>query len=75
MKLITEKLAEAQAVDNNLKARWCYDYITKLRECIRFKLDEFTCYILEHVEQYLIMTEEEVKALKDKRGGGCKKYI
>ncbi len=68
VKAITEILREAQAEYRTSKVKWCYEYIEKIRKMVGLKIDEFTGYVMEHVEEYLVLTEEEKKMIKEKRG-------
>ena len=55
---------EALAMHNQPKLEWCRKYTEILREIELRKFDEISAHILEYMERYTKLTEEEIAANK-----------
>jgi hypothetical protein len=58
-------LGEALANYNHDKVRWCYDYMSDMREIVLRKFDAISAFILEYIENHTKIPPEEMEKLKN----------
>lgn len=66
-KRILECLAEAQANRQYDQVAFCWKFISLLWSTTRIKYDEFSAYVIQHIDQYLIKSEKEIKNTNDQQ--------
>lgn len=62
-------LGEALANYNHEKVRWCYDYMSDMREIVLRKFDGISAYILEYIENHTKIPPEEMEKMKNQTTG------
>lgn len=65
-KQIVECLSDAKCNEDTSKINWCIEYLSKIRNLARLKINQITLNILENVEKFLFRSEEEKKAMLNK---------
>jgi Cancer susceptibility candidate 1 N-terminus len=61
---IYELLYEAKAEFHKDKADWCEYYADKMMKMCRIKFNEITKYIMDHIEEFSVYTEQEKEELR-----------
>jgi len=64
---IFEIYYESRAEFKNEKAEWCEEYISKLKKMSRHKFDEITKLVMDNIEVYLFLSEDEKSKLTSKK--------